>query len=162
MLKTADPDDLTLLRRYANDRCADAFATLVARHADFVLATALRQMRSRDLAEDVMQATFIVLARRASSLRDGTSVAGFLHQTAVYASKNLLRAQSRRRHHEARAAEEAMRQKRSDPSDPAAEFVEADPVAVAVDRALTRLRWRDRQLLMLHYFDGFSVPEAAT
>jgi RNA polymerase sigma factor (sigma-70 family) len=148
------PDDLTLLRRYANENSAGAFATLVARHADFVFATALRHTRRRDLAEDVTQASFIVLARRAGCLREGTSIRAFLHQTAIYGSKNVLRAQSRRRWHEQRAAE-AVRLEQAEST------VDPDPAAVAIDGALLRLRHRDRQLLMLHYFDGFTLAEAA-
>ena len=91
------PDDLALLRRYAQTGSAEAFAAVVARQADFVYATALRQTRDRHLAEDVTQAAFIVLARRATRLRDGASVAGFLHQTTLYAARNALRAAARRR-----------------------------------------------------------------
>jgi RNA polymerase sigma factor (sigma-70 family) len=148
------PDDLTLLRRYANENSAEAFATLVARHADFVFATALRHTRRRDSAEDVTQASFIVLARRARCVREGTSIRAFLHQTAIYGSKNVLRAQSRRRWHEQRAAE-TVRTEHTET------IVDADPAAVAIDGALLRLRQRDRQLLMLHYFDGFTLAEAA-
>ncbi len=84
-------NDIELLRQYAESGSASAFATVVARHADFVFAVALRQTRSRELAEDVTQAVFIVLARRARGLRDGASVAGFLHQTTVvFAAKNAL------------------------------------------------------------------------
>jgi RNA polymerase sigma factor (sigma-70 family) len=146
-------DDLALLRRYARENSAEAFATLVGRYADFVFATALRQTRCRDLAEDVTQAAFIVLARRAPSLRDGTSVAGFLHQTAVYAAKNALRGEQRRRRHEAQAARPAGVTHADPPQEP--------PAAAAIDRALLRVRDPDRQLLLLHYFDGFTIAEAA-
>jgi RNA polymerase sigma factor (sigma-70 family) len=148
-------DDLALLRRYVETGAADAFATVVARHADFVFATALRQTRGdRHLAEDVTQAAFIVLARRARSLREGASVAGFLHQTTVYAGKNALRARDRRRRHEAAAA--------VDPAAPSAGTTSAESdEAAAVDDALTRLRDRDRRLIVLHYFDGLTVAEAA-
>ena len=152
---TSSRDDLLLVRRYAETGSAEAFAAVVGRHADYVFATALRQTRDRDLAEDVTQATFIVLARRAAHLRDGTSVAAFLHHTAVYASKNALRAARRRRWHETSAAVDPATSATC--SDPAC----ADETAVAVDSALTRLREADRDLLMLHYFDGLTLVEAA-
>jgi RNA polymerase sigma factor (sigma-70 family) len=154
---TASADDYALLRRFVESGSAEPFATLAGRHSDFVFATALRQTRSRELAEDVTQAVFIVLARRANSIRPGTSVAGFLHQTAVFAAKNALRAESRRRRHETTAAVEQTRLKEDSSGHP----IETDPAAVAVDRALLRLRGQDRQLLMLHYFDGFTMAEAA-
>ena len=154
-------DDLALVQRYAASGSAEAFAAVVAQHADFVFATALRQTRGdRDLAEDVTQATFIVLARRAGSFRQGTSVAGFLHQTAIYAAKNALRAAARRRKHEANVAIHPMTAAAATSHQHAVESVN-DAAAVAVDHALMRLRDRDRRLLMLHYFDGLTVAEAA-
>jgi RNA polymerase sigma factor (sigma-70 family) len=143
---TSFGDDLVLVRRYA---------AVVGRRADYVFATALRQTRDRELAEDVTQATFIVLARRAGNLRDGTSVAAFLHHTAVYASKNALRATRRRRWHETRAAVDPATS--ATPGYPACE----DETTIAVDSALMRLREADRHLLMLHYFDGLTIAEAA-
>jgi RNA polymerase sigma factor (sigma-70 family) len=154
-IAAAPADDLALVRRYATSGSAEAFAAVVARHADFVFATALRQTRDRELAEDVTQATFIVLARRAGNFRDGTSVAAFLHHTAVYASKNALRATQRRRWHESRAAVDPAAP--AAPNDPTGE----DETVVAVDSALTRLREPDRHLLMLHYFDGLTIAESA-
>jgi RNA polymerase sigma factor (sigma-70 family) len=150
------PDDFPLLRQYVDTNSPQAFATLVGRYADFVFATALRQTRCRDLAEDVTQAVFIVLARRARSLRKESSVAGFLHQTTVYAAKNALRARQRRRWHERRAAVGPAARTSSPEIEPA-----GSDEAVAVDRELSRLPSADRQLLLLHYFDGLTVPEAA-
>ena len=142
--------DLALIRHYARSGSPEAFAAVVAQHANFVFATALRQTRDRDLAEDVTQATFIVLARRAGSLRDGTSVVAFLHQTAVYAAKNALRAAARRRKHEANVAIHPMTPAAGDRSGSGGDG--DDALGAAVDHALTRLRERDRRLLMLHYF----------
>src|SRR5688572_24986315 len=68
-------DDLTLLRGYAERGSAEAFAAVVARHADFVFATALRQTRDRALAEDVTQATFIVLAPNVEQMKVGSVAA---------------------------------------------------------------------------------------
>src|SRR3954468_4543746 len=106
----AQINDFELLRQYVDERRDDAFGRLVGRHADFVYAVALRRTGGDEhLAEDVTQATFIVLARRARSLTTEISLRGWLHKTACYAAANALRSQHRRRRYENEAAAEYTR-----------------------------------------------------
>src|SRR2546421_3774422 len=84
-------DDHALLERYARDGSQDAFGQLVARHVDMVYSACLRQLRDPHLADDVTQAVFLILARRAGTLRRGTIVGGWLYNAARYASANALR-----------------------------------------------------------------------
>ena len=62
-----EPDDITLLRQYAGGDEA-AFTTLFERHVHLVYSAALRQARNPSQAEEVSQAVFILLARKAGSL----------------------------------------------------------------------------------------------
>ena len=99
-------DDHQLLTAYARHADQGAFAQLVHRHVDLVYAAALRQTRGdRHLAEDVTQATFLILAQKAGRLPPGVVLAGWLHATARYAAANAIKERARRRRRETRRAQ---------------------------------------------------------
>src|SRR5689334_18033195 len=96
--------DGQLLARYAADRDEAAFAALVARHGPMVLATCRAVLRHEPDVEDAFQATFLVLARKARTVRAGEALGGWLHRVA-YRAAIQVGAESRRRHRrEAEAA----------------------------------------------------------
>src|SRR3954452_14403202 len=102
-------DDWALLRAYAGGGAGDAFARLVSRSAGLVYSAALRQVRDPHLAEDVTHAVFILLAQKARKLVAAPAasrprLAGWLYNAARYASRNALKVQRRRAHHEREAA----------------------------------------------------------
>ena len=95
-------DDAQLLRRYAQDQSEAAFAELVRRHLGWVYRTALRRTAGRaDLAHDVSQYVFIALAKQASALAQRDQLAGWFYTTIRNAACQLMRAEARRRIHEA-------------------------------------------------------------
>jgi RNA polymerase sigma factor (sigma-70 family) len=88
-LRTVFPDpaarDLTdaeLLQRFLKHREDTAFSLLVQRHGPMVLSVCRRLLGDSHSAEDSMQATFLVLVRRAASIRSTRSIASWLHGVA--------------------------------------------------------------------------------
>jgi RNA polymerase sigma factor (sigma-70 family) len=98
-----DLSDRHLLYAFATRRDEAAFEALVRRHGPTVLGVARRLLGNIHDAEDVFQATFLVLARRAASVRKAEALASWLHGIAYRMARNVRRAAARRRAHEGQA-----------------------------------------------------------
>ncbi len=81
--------DQELLTRFLQDRDENAFATLVGRHGAMVLGVCQRILHNAHDAEDACQAVFLVLARKAGSVRKRGSVASWLHGVAWHVAHKL-------------------------------------------------------------------------
>ena len=147
-------DDSSLLNAFVKGGDERAFRDLVARHVDLVYASARRQVRDSHLAEDVTQAVFILLARKADRVKSAAALPAWLVATARYVARDLIRAEARRRRRETQAAN--MMPMVSDES----HALQRDQAAL-VDDALARLREPDRVLVTLRYLKGMSITEVA-
>ena len=145
-------DDLTLLREYARNNSEAAFATLVSRYVNLVYSVALRSVRDAHLAEEITQAVFIILARKASSLGDQTILPGWLCRTARYASANALTIQRRRQHRE----QEAYMQSTLNEAEPMETW---NQIAPLLDGALEQLGQKDHDALVLRFFENKTFAE---
>ena len=97
-------DDAGLLERFAARRDEAAFAALVQRHGPMVLAVCRGLLRDAHKADDVFQATFLVLARRAGAIRQPDRLGAWLYGVACHAAARARRGESRRLRREREAA----------------------------------------------------------
>ncbi len=152
-LRDEQTSDRELLRRFV-ERCdQDAFAALVRRHGTLVLGVALRVLGCRQDAEDVCQATFLILARKARSTAWRESVAGWLYDVAYRLARKARRAADRRRVRERQVAPKP-------PPDALADVTLRDLQAL-LDDELARLPTRLRAPLVLCCLEGKTRDEAA-
>src|SRR3954470_18596540 len=92
--------DGELLERFASRRDEAAFAALVERHGPMVHRVCREVLAGHHDAQDAFQATFLVLARQAGSIRRRASVASWLYGVALRVARCARSASARRRRHE--------------------------------------------------------------
>jgi RNA polymerase sigma factor (sigma-70 family) len=149
-------DDMALVQAYAAEQSEAAFAAIVSRHVGLVHSAALRQLRDAHLAQDVTQAVFVILARKAGSLSPDTVLSGWLYRTALFACAAVRRRELRRQQREQEALMQASIE--SQTSDTQSVWNKLAPV---LEDAMTRLRDRDRDALVLRFFENKSMKEIA-
>ena len=144
--------DIELLRQYAEQHSEAAFETLVARHVHLAYSAAFRKTGNCHAAEEITQAVFIILAKKAHSLRRGTILSGWLYQAARLTASNFLRNEIRRTRREQEATIMSLS------TEP-----EAWPQIVPLlEDAMGRLNEKERNAIILRFFEGKSFQEIAT
>jgi RNA polymerase sigma factor (sigma-70 family) len=148
-------DDAQLLQSYVETGSSEAFTALTNKHVNFVYGAALRLVRDRHVAEEVTQAVFIVLARKAATLRHEAVLSSWLLSTTRYAALGQMKINARRKRHERRAAEMAKTEWHEDAEKSWPQY-EGE-----LDGALAALRETDRKAVLLRFYEHKSFDEIA-
>ena len=146
--------DGVLLRRYCTQRDESAFATLVGRHGAMVLTVCRNVLRSEIDAEDAFQAVFLILVRKAGSIRVDDSLGGWLHGVAYRVAVRASEQAARRGTRERDGLE--TRDWADSTASPA-----SDPRLAALHEEIARLPGSQRQALVLCWLEGKTQVEAA-
>jgi RNA polymerase sigma factor (sigma-70 family) len=148
-----DPPDCELLLRFLRAGDDQAFAALLRRHGSMVWSACRRALPCVSDAEDVFQATFLLLARKAATLRDHDAVGSWLYGVAYRLALRTRSAQARRADREARTPPRP-------PPDPLAE-ISLRETQQCFDEAVARLPEKCRAVLVLCCLEGLTQEEAA-
>jgi RNA polymerase sigma factor (sigma-70 family) len=151
----AEVSDQELVRRFVGAGDVAALELLIWRHQRLVLGVCLRVLKNVHDAEDAAQAAFLVLARKARSIRNGQAVAAWLYEVAYRIG---LTALSRRRRQTARVLPLA---------EDVADGLRADQPCIhenrelidLLDRAVNRLPAKHRAAVVLCYLEGKTQEE---
>jgi RNA polymerase sigma factor (sigma-70 family) len=148
--------DGQLLERFVAGHGEDgkaAFEFLVERHGPMVLRVCIQALNDRHQAEDAFQATFLVLARQASSIRNRDSVGSWLFGVARRAARRIRMDEARRRRHERLSLKQA----------PGPWSLEPEPTEhwPELHAAIERLPAKYRDPIVLCYLEGLTHEQAA-
>jgi RNA polymerase sigma factor (sigma-70 family) len=143
--------DAQLVDRFTRGDAA-AFELLLRRHARAVFGTCARVCRDVQDAEDAFQATFLILARKAASLRRVRCLAGWLHRVAQRTATRAARQRARKQQREQALVVDPPAQAGSD---------DRNELHALLDAEINRLPERYRLPVILCYLHGSSTEAAA-
>ena len=146
-------DDFDLLRQFAERGSDESFRDLVERHSGMVHGAASRMVRDAQLSEEITQAVFIILARKAHRLRRGTILAGWLYRTTRFVALEARRAEQRRYAYHQQFAQ------MKNSSETASVW---ERIAPLLEEAMERLRAPERDAVVLRFLEERSFAEVAS
>jgi RNA polymerase sigma factor (sigma-70 family) len=145
--------DRQLLDRFSDSRDEGAFAAILDRHGPMILGLCRRLLSDAHLADDILQATFLVLARKADSIRRRESLGSWLYGVAKRIARQAQLAESARARREERMAGTRCETGACDPG--------WNELLRLLDEELQRLPEKQRSPLILCYLEGRTQDEAA-
>ena len=151
--RDVDLTDGELLERFVGRQDEAAFEVLVRRHGPLVQRVCRRVLGDAHAAEDAFQAAFLVLARKAGSIRNRSSVGGWLYETAYHLAVRAKSSAARRAWHERQAPDMSLAQ--------AVGADDGDEIHTLLDEELRRLPEKYRTPLVLCYLEGKTNTQAA-
>ena len=148
-------DDARLLRQYVLENSQSAFAQLTRRYVGLVYSVSLREVENPQMAEDVTQAVFLLLARKAPALSRRDDLAGWLFHASRLTAKNVLKRETRRVQHEQEVVQHASLLK-AERADAESTWADIEPV---LNEALTRLAPKEREAILMRFFANMTLKE---
>jgi uncharacterized protein (TIGR03435 family) len=146
-----EQDDHQLLAEFVREDSESAFSELVRRYIALVYSTAYRFSSNPHHAEEITQAVFIILARKAGTLSSRVVLSGWLYQAARLTAANFIKGEIRR----ARREQEVYMQSTL----PNPETTDWDKIAPLLDEAMGKLGETDRTALVLRFFENRTSAE---
>jgi RNA polymerase sigma factor (sigma-70 family) len=144
-------DDSALLRQYADSHSDEAFAALVERYINLVYSVALRLVGNPHTAEEIAQAVFIILAKKAPGLRHEKALSSWLFQTTRLTANNFIRSEIRRRDREQEAYMRTILEGSTDGA-----WLKIAPM---LDSAVAALQEKDRRAVLLRFYEGRNLRD---
>jgi RNA polymerase sigma factor (sigma-70 family) len=149
-----DFNDMALVREYVRVNSEAAFAELVDRHISLVYSAAFRHAGQAAHAQEITQAVFIILARKAAGLRPDTVLAGWLCETTRLTALSFMRGEHRRQRREQEAYMQSTLRESTDET----VWNQLSPL---LDEAMSRLGRKERDAVVLRYFKDQNLREVA-
>ena len=146
--------DAQLLEQFVISGSHDAFGELVSRHIGWIQASARRRLHDPGLAEDATQATFILLAQKAPSLRKEVVLSAWLFSTLRFTCLAITRSERRRKIREDEAA--AMRETETNTDEVWGEL------SGQLDEVVAKLSGSDRRAVLLRFYESKTYGEVAS
>lgn len=145
-------EEWQLLQRYSKESSEEAFEELIRRHVGLVYSTALRRLNGDEsMAKDVAQIVFTNLARKAHTFGPNVVIAGWLHRDTCFTALEVLRRESRRQ-----AREQVAATMSANEQEPEGKW---DQIRPELDEALQQLHRKDRDAILLRFFEQRSLTE---
>jgi RNA polymerase sigma factor (sigma-70 family) len=145
--------DAQLLEQFVDQRNEAAFAALMERHGSMAMGVIRRIVRDEHLAEDVFQATFLVLARNAAAIRKRDGIGSWLHGVALRLARKAVADAARGTRPDGRP--------KAEPTDQPPADLSWREVRTILDDELHRLPEKQRLSVLLCLWEGRTVEEAA-
>jgi uncharacterized protein (TIGR03435 family) len=149
-----DTNEMNLVREFAECNSERAFAGLVQQHVNLVYSVALRYLGNSQDAQDVTQTVFIILAKKAASLRHRNTLTGWLYEATRLTARQFIRTRSRQ------LAREQEAYMQSNPNESNTDSVWRQ-LAPFLEEAMSRLSEPERAALALRFFENKSGAETA-
>lgn len=151
-------DDAALLHRFTSTGCQASFRGIVNRHGGWVFSVALRAVRDRHLAEDVAQAVFLILSRKAKTINPDVPLSGWLFKTTRFAISDALKRRTRMKNRENRFAE-FFKATNAEGAAPEADTDVPDELSHELDEAVALLSEQDRQAILLRFYENKNLAQ---